>query len=280
LSEFLEEHSEHVFPVTGVILQDASRFSAVETIKSIYRLAELKRATERIWEKIDVLALPTAGTTYTIREVESEPITLNTNLGYFTNFTNLLDLCAVAVPHSFQSSGLPFGISLHAPAWRDAATLAIADRLHRMKSPPMGATRVTVPVTSSDEDFTPVAVVGAHLRGQPLNFQLTNLEARFVRQCRTAPEYRLYALNGTVPAKPGMVRVAEGGCAIELEVWELPRASFSSFAEGIPFPLLLGTVLLESGEIVRGFLCEPVATAEAEDISASGGWRAYLGALS
>jgi len=275
LQPFLALHADEVHPITRAIVQTANRYSSVETFEAIYRLASLKRRAEAIWESIDVLAIPTAGTCYTVEEIEAEPVALNTNLGYYTNFANLLDCCAVAAPHSFQSTGLPFGVSLIAPAWRDAETLAIADRLHRMQSLPVGATGIAVPLASHPQ-FVPLAVVGAHLRGQPLNAQLLEFGGRFVSQTRTAPHYQLYALSGSVPPKPGLLRTDRGGTSIELEVWELPFEAFGKFVAQIPPPLGIGNIQLEGGEAVKGFLCESAAIKSAEDISSSGGWRAYL----
>jgi allophanate hydrolase len=121
-----------------------------------------------------------------------------------------------------------------------------------------------------------IAVVGAHLSGEPLNPQLTSVGGTLLRTCRTAPHYRLFALPGTVPPKPGLVRVTDGGgVAIEVEVWELTPAAFGAFVAAIPAPLAIGKLALEDGVSVSGFLAEPHATVDAEDISSFGGWRAF-----
>ena len=121
-----------------------------------------------------------------------------------------------------------------------------------------------------------LAVVGVHLSGQPLNKQLTELSASLVRSCKTSADYRLYALANTEPPKPGLARVSSGGNAIEIEVWELSTPAFGAFVKGVPAPMTIGTVVLDDGSKVHGFGCEPIALEGATDITAFGGWRAYL----
>ena len=207
---------------------------------------------------------------------------LNRRLGTYTNFVNLLDLAAIAVPASMRPDGIPFGITLIGPAGSDLMLAELAQRLHAASSLTLGALGVAQPaaeVLLPRADVAQVAVVGAHLSGLPLNRELTERGARLVRRARTAPRYRLFALPGTTPPKPGMVRVAgDGGQAIELEVWELPIGAFGAFVAGVPAPLSIGTIELDDGATVQGFLCEAVATDGAEDISRFGGWRRYLDA--
>jgi allophanate hydrolase len=238
------------------------------------------------------LVTPTAGTIYRIDAVESEPIRLNSNLGYYTNFVNLLDLAAVAVPAGFRGDGLPFGVTLVGRAGTDARLLALADRLHRAADVPLGALSVAIPPSttpgaaampgtpaaapSTPEDRISVAVCGAHMEGLPLNQQLTSRNATLVSRTRTAPKYKFYALPGGPPYRPGLVRVASDGACIEVEVWSVPASHFGSFIAGIPTPLGIGRVELESGEQVPGFLCESYVTAAATDITALGSWRRYL----
>ncbi len=265
---FFEAHAEDVHPVVRAIVGRASSLSAVDVFQGMYRLEALRKAAAAQWAGMDVLALPTAPTIYRHAAIERDPIRLNGNLGYYTNFVNLLDCGAVAVPAGVRPNGLPFGISLIAPAFHDEMLCALGMRWQGERGPVAAATSVARPVR--------LAVVGAHLSGQPLNRELVDRQARLVRAGRTAREYRLYALAGTTPPKPGLVRVTDGtGEGIEVEVWELTEAGFGSLVAAVPAPLAIGTVTLEDGEPVKGFLCEAHAIQGAEDISAWGGWRAY-----
>lgn len=278
-------------PVVYEIIEGGKTYDAVTTFKAFYRLAHLRQLTEQQWQTIDVLAVPTTGTIYTVSEVEAEPIKLNSNLGRYTNFVNLLDLSALNIPCGFQAHGLPTGLTLVAPAWQDRWLCDLGALLHAQLDIPLGATGIaqssipqplemTSPLTKSTEDRIQIAVVGAHLSGQPLNYQLTNEQGILVRSCRTLPIYKLYALTGGTISKPGLVRQAGAeGYAIEVEVWSLPAAGFGRFVANIPSPLGIGTLVLEDGEEVKGFLCEPFAIANAPDISALGGWRAYVASL-
>ncbi len=276
IGPFLERHPEDVHPVVRAIVERAGRLSAVDVFAGIYRLESLRRAAAAQWAGMDVLALPTTGTIYRHAAVEADPIRLNGNLGYYTNFVNLLDCCALAVPAGVRASGLPFGISLIAPAFHDALICALGVAWERRLEERTGEGGGGPPARSRDR-LVRLAVVGAHLTGQPLNRELGERGGRLVRACHTMPAYRLYALTGTVPPKPGLVRVAgEGGAAIEVEVWEVGEAAFGGLVAAVPPPLAIGTVTLEDGELVKGFLCETHAVAGAEDISSYGGWRGYL----
>jgi allophanate hydrolase len=281
IREFFERRPEAVFPVTREIVAGAAKYSAADAFAAGYRLQEIRRAVEPVWQAIDLLVTPTAGTIYTIAEVNADPIRLNTNLGYYTNFMNLLDLAAIAVPAGFQADGLPFGVTLAAPAFTDEGLCRLGGALHRALVPTMGATRAPIPMAQGtgkpSSGLVRLAVCGAHMSGLPLNHQLTSRGARLVRTCRTAPRYRLYALAGLTPPRPGMVRAEGGGHAIEVEVWAVPAESLGSFVDGIPPPLGIGTVELEDGEQVRGFVCEGYAAAGAQDISALGSWRKFAG---
>lgn len=249
---------EHMHPVVREIIGGATRYSAVDAFQAHYRLEDLRRETARVWGDIDVLLLPTTGHHYRIREVEADPIRLNSNLGYYTNFVNLLDLSALAIPAGQRADGLPFGVTLMAPANADLSLLALARRL----------------------DEVQVAVVGAHLTGFPLNQQLTERGARLTRTCRTAGDYRLYALANSQPPKPGLLREPGFlGPGIEVEVWSMPTHRFGSFVALIPPPLGIGSLQLEDGSSVKGFLCEPAALAGATEITDFGGWRAYRKSL-
>ena len=279
VGRFLETLAAGVHAVTRAVIEPGRHLSGVQVFEGEYRLKALLRATEAAWDRIDVLLVPTAGTVYRIAEVEADPIRLNANLGRYTNFMNLLDLAGVAVPAGFRPDGLPFGVTLVAPAFYDRALLGLADRLHRAAGVAMGATGHPVPaaaaIPQTDGGALPVAVCGAHMSGLPLNPQLTERGGRLLARTRTAPCYRLYALPGGPPARPGLVR-ADGGAAIEVEVWALPAESFGSFLSEIPAPLGIGRVELADGRRVPGFLCEAYAVREAEEITSLGGWRAYL----
>lgn len=249
----------------------------------MYRLAGLAVPAKRELEKMDFMLLPTAARHYTHDEVAADPIALNTNLGYYTNFVNLLNLAGVAVPCGWRANGLPFGVTLIGPAWSDAALLETAGRLHRA-SPGASAgaklfelaTRGVPEDTYCPSGFIPLAVCGAHLTGQPLNHQLTSAGGFLLESCTTSAEYRLYALRGTVPQKPGLVLTRTGGAAIEVEVWAVPESAFGGFVAAVPPPLAIGTCTLESGRKVKSFVCEPWALADAEEITHFGGWRAWL----
>ena len=265
IADFIAARPDALHPVTRQIIEPATKRTSVETFQSQYRLQSLRRQIANTWNDIDVLVTPTAGTIYRIAEVEADPIRLNSNLGYYTNFVNLLDLAAVAVPAGFRNDGLPFGITLIAPSGSDEALLRLAARVH--------GDEIAADVAPG---FMAIAVCGAHMQGLPLNKQLTERGGYFVRKTTSASAYRFYALPGGPPARPGMVKVNEGGGAVELEVWALPHAQVGSFLAGIPSPLGLGKVLLADGTSVTGFVCETSATQGALDITHLGGWRAYL----
>jgi allophanate hydrolase len=285
----LRERPEAILPVIRAILSRAPSMSAADAFAATYELESLKQLARREWRKMDAMLLPTAGTIYTIAEIEANPIVLNTNLGYYTNFVNLLDLCAVAVPAGFQASkGLPAGVSLIAPAGLDRTLLELGSALHRalgigpgVAKQPILQVDAATKKTMSAPTHTTIAVVGAHLSRMPLNHQLTELGGVLVRAARTAPTYRLYALPGTTPPKPGLIRANDGqpGASIELEIWDLSHESFGRFVAAIPSPLGIGTIRLEDGTAVQGFLCEPFAIKGAKDISEFGGWRAYIKSL-
>jgi allophanate hydrolase len=271
---FLKDHADQMNPVVRGIIQGGERYTAADTFEAEYKLQELRRAAEGQLALVDVLVLPTTGTIYKHSEVDADPVRLNTNLGYYTNFVNLLDLAAVAVPAGFRHNGLPFGISFVGPAFSDEALLTVGDRYHRSHAEVAGP---APEVAAAPPGCIAVAVVGAHLSGQPLNWQLTQRGARLMKTCRSAPEYRLYALAGTKPAKPGLVRdEAFSGPGIELEVWAVPEDQFGGFVAAVPPPLGIGNAVLDSGETVKSFICEQYAIGSAREITQFGGWRTYL----
>jgi allophanate hydrolase len=267
IQSFVQNHSTEMNPVVRGIIAGGNRFTAVDAFQAEYRLLDLCRAALGQWSTMDVLVLPTTGTIYTHEQVAADPVKMNTNLGYYTNFVNLMDLAAVAAPARFRSNGLPFGISIIGPAFSDEALLALAHRYLGGETPLLERTPGCVNL----------AVVGAHLSGQALNSQLTQRGARLKKTCRTAPEYRFYALAGSEPAKPGLARDEQfQGPGIEVEVWTIPEDQFGSFVAEVPEPLGIGNVTLDSGESVKGFVCEPYALASSTEITQFGGWRVYL----
>jgi allophanate hydrolase len=281
VGEFVDRHPDAVWPTTREIIQSGRGLSAVSVFSAQYKLAEYRRSCASVWRDVDLLLTPTAGTIYRIAEVESDPLRLNTTLGYYTHFVNLLDLAAVALPAGFRADGLPFGVSVLGRRGDDDYLLAIADRAHRAAALPLGATQnlfsAGMPQCEAPaRREVQVAVCGAHMQGLPLNIQLIEREARLIARTRTAPSYRLFALPGGPPQRPGLIKVPQDGVAIEVEVWTMPMEQFGSFVAGIPAPLSIGRVSLESGEAVSGFICEGIAAAGATDISAFGGWRAWL----
>jgi len=226
--------------------------------------------------------VPTIPTAYTIEQVLADPIGLNSRLGTYTNFVNLLDLCALAVPAAMHVDGTPFGITLLAQAGHDAELASLGRVFHADTGLPLGATGKPQPPLAPPSRLPAageiaVAVVGAHLTGMPLNGELKSFGARLLEQTTTAPDYRLFALAATSPAKPGLLRVAaDSGHAIELEIWAIPAATFGGFVAAVPPPLSIGTLTLADGRAVKGFLVEAEATHGARDISAFGGWRAFM----
>ncbi len=287
VKSFREKHPGALHPVTEVIVAGGDRFSAVDTFEASYALEAFRRQAAGEWEKMDLLALPTTGTIYTHAQLETEPIQLNTNLGRYTNFVNLLDLSGIALPAGFRSNGLPFGISLFAPAFSDRALCRLGAIWQTTLGGELGGTGISIepeldlPTIGLEPADTAssvlLAVVGAHLTGQPLNHQLTDLGATCVTTTRTATDYRLFALSETVPPKPGMARdPAFEGLGIEVEVWRLSTEAFGRFVAAVPPPLVIGSVTLADGSLVKGFLCESSALVAAREISQYGGWRAWL----
>jgi allophanate hydrolase len=275
----IENQGEAMLPVTREIIAPGRSIGAVEVFKGLHRLQALKRAADEILAGVDFIVTPTAGTLYTLEAVNREPVVLNTRLGYYTNFMNLLDCAAVAVPAGFRADGLPFGATLFAPAFHDAALLQYAARLHHAGNLTLGTSARPVapppPAPPGDASIR-LVVCGAHLEGLPLNPQLTGRGARRVAATRTAPHYRLYALGGGPPQRPGLIRDVSQGAAIEVEVWELPLTELGGFVAGVPAPLGIGTVELSDGTWHKGFICEPWALENAVEITAFGGWRAWL----
>ena len=281
IRDLLASSPEAIHPVTRDIIVAGSRLGAADTFAALYLLQALRKIPERAFAGIDALVLPTAPTVYSTAQVLANPVELNSRLGTYTNFVNLLDLCGLALPASIRSDGIPFGITLLAPAGNDAQLASVGRVFHVDTKLTMGANGLSQPPLASlpagvRGDEIAIAVVGAHLSGMVLNSELKALGGRLLEQARTAPDYRLYALD-TTPPKPGMLRVQAGaGSSIELEVWALSAAAFGKFVAAIPPPLSIGTVRLADGRGVKGFIVEPADIGDARDISAFNGWRAFM----
>lgn len=275
-------HPEDVHPVTLQIVNGALKLSAMDVFRGFYRLADLKRVAEPVLASVDLLCVPTIPTFYTVADLDADPVGPNSRLGTYTNFVNLMDLCGIAVPVAPRSDGRPGNVTLLAPAGRDDLSTALARDLHQAFAPTMGATGTALPARpplgpDAKPTETIVAAVGAHMSGLPLNNQITDRGGRFLETTTTADTYRLFALPGGPPARPGMLRAPDGG-QIELELWAMPTDNVGSFLNLIPAPLGLGKVDLADGRQVTGFLVEATATKGAQDITGLGGWRAYLAA--
>ena len=258
-------------PTVRAVVAPGADISAVDLFNGMYRLAEIRRIADAMWEGVDLLVLPTTGTTYRVAELRAAPIALNSALGAYTNFVNLLDMAAIAVPAGVRDNGTGFGITFIGPAGTDRALLDAGEAYlaaAELPAPPQ-------PDLEGRMQTVKLAVVGAHLEGMPLHWQLTSRDAKFVAATETAPSYRLYAMADSVPPKPALVHAADGA-AIAVEVYELDIAAFGSFVAEVPPPLAIGTVTLADGSMVKGFVSEPRASAGAEDITALGGWRAYI----
>jgi allophanate hydrolase len=265
VGEFLATHPDGADPTVAALIGAARDLPAHQLAGDMDRVHRHAAALAPTWDLVDVIAIPTVGEAPTLAEVAADPIGVNARLGRFTNGCNILDLCAAAVPCGVRSDGMPFGITFLAPAFADPVVAAAAARLLGEPDPPLPPWAGT----------TTIVVVGAHLRGQPLNHQLVDRGGRLVGAVRTAPFYRLHALP-TTPPKPGLVRTSDGGTSIDAELWALPVDGFGAFVGGVPAPLTIGRVELDDGTTHSGFLCEDVAAASAPDISHYGSWVRYL----
>jgi allophanate hydrolase len=272
--KLMEQNPQAVLPVIRAVLAKAPAVTGVQTFRAHYRLQALKALCDKALEGLDCVLTPTIGRPVTLAELAAEPVLRNSELGYYTNFMNLLDYAAVAVPSGFMGNGLPWGVTLFGRAFTDQYLLSVADALQRQQGLASPA-----PAAIARNDQARLVVCGAHLDGLALNWQLKQRGARLVETTQSSPNYQLYALAGGPPYRPGMVRVKEGGMAIAVEVWELPSSELGSFLTGIPAPLGLGKVQLADGRWESGFICEPYGLEGALEISHLGGWRAYLKSL-
>ncbi|WP_052285376.1 allophanate hydrolase [Kluyvera genomosp. 1] len=272
------QHPEQMDPTVYTIVSAGLNYSAVDAFKAEYLRAELAQKINHALADVDALVVPTSPTIHTLEEMKQEPIRFNSQFGTYTNFTNLADLSALALPAPLRDDGLPAGITLIAPAWHDRALAEFGLRWQQQLALPLGATGLPLTAGASlapSAHHVRVAVVGAHLRGMPLNFQLTTRDAAFVESTHTAPNYRLYALANTQPQKPGIARDTSGA-AIEVELWDIPLARFGEFVAEIPAPLGIGSLELSDGRWVKGFICEPAALSDATNITEFKGWRHWI----
>jgi allophanate hydrolase len=281
IRNLLASSPDSIHPVTREITAAGARLTAADTFAALYRLQALRRTADRAFTNLDAIVLPTAPTAYSTAQVLANPIELNSRLGTYTNFVNLLDLCGLALPAAMRPDGIPFGITLLAPAGRDAELASIGRVFHADTKLPIGSKSLAhAPLAALPSglrgDEIAIAVVGAHLSGMALNGELAALGGRLLEEAVTAPDYQLYALS-TTPPKPGMLRVEAGaGSQIKLELWALSAAAFGKFVAAIPPPLSIGTIRLADGRGVKGFIVEPAAISGARDISGFGGWRAFM----
>jgi allophanate hydrolase len=281
IDDLLQTNPDAIYPVTRKIITHAESMSAADAFRGMYRLADLRRAAEPMLERLDLLCVPTIPTFYSVADLEADPVTPNSNNGTYTNFVNLLDMCGLAVPTAPRSDGRPGSVTLLAGAGRDALVASVARGFEADCTRNMGATAHPVPTPAAlpvaVSDQIELAVCGAHMTGLPLNWQLTDLGATFVRKAQTTAEYKFFALAGGPPARPGLVRSdAANAGSVAVEIWSLPKVGFGTFMAGIPAPLGIGTVALSDGASVKGFICEASGIKGATDITNLGDWRAYL----
>jgi allophanate hydrolase len=276
----IESGVSGIDPVVAEVIRAGMRFSAVEAFHALYRVRELEVQMRKTWDEFDVLMVPTASNLPMTADVSAEPVLCNNELGTYTNFVNLLRLSAMAVPFSFTDDGLPFGVTFIAPGGCDWALIELAAQWQHSRALSLGANLRELQeedtfIVGTPPGSMPLAVVGAHLSGMPLYPQLIAMGARLRAVTSTSARYRLYALHGTIPSKPGLVR-SDDGARIAVEVYDVPVTEIGRFLAGIATPLGLGSIELQDGTWVTGFICEPWALLEAQDITAYGGWRSYL----
>lgn len=283
IEELMESNPEAIHPVTRKIISAAEKFSSTDVFRGMYRLEHLKRLAEPVLANLDYLCVPTIPTFYSIEDLENDPVTPNTNFGTYTNFVNLMDMCALSFPTGPRSDGRPGSLTLLAPASKDAEIAVIGQALQSRLQKSMGATDWSTPPSAQQATHKlqaneiEIAVCGAHMSGLPLNKELTSRGGRFIRKASTANDYQFYALAGGPPDRPGLVRTEPGtGFEIELEVWALPKEELGFFMENIPSPLAIGTVQLNDGSSLKGFVCEAAGISGAKEISDLKNWRRYV----
>ena len=283
IQAFFDAHEGEVMEPVRSIIAKGKSYSAADLCEAQSQLRALAQQTQTLWRNMDVLLVPTAPTHYTIAQMQDNPVELNRILGTYTNFVNLLDYAALSVPASIRPDGLPFGVTLIAPSGSDWQLAELGQRFHHSTGLLQGALPLPLPpmaepigIENSAVACLPFAVVGAHLTGMPLNSQLVERGAQLLKATHTAAHYRLYALPNTQPPKPGLKRVTEQGSSIAVEVWNIPLHQLGSFLALIPAPLGLGSLELEDGTWVHGFICEGYALEGAQDVTHFGGWRAFV----
>ena len=283
IEDLLNDQPTDVHPVTRQVTEVADRYSAKDTFRAMYALRDLANGISKTMTALDMLCVPSVPTFFTLREVDADPIGTNAQLGTYTNFVNLLDMCAITVPVTAREDGLPGSVTLIGSSGTDVALATFAAAIQQTNAPALGATSWPLPPAiqppAMQLDEIAIVAVGAHMSGLPLNRELTERGGRFLCASKTAPTYRLYKLTDEPPFRPGLAR-HQNGAAIDVEIWALPLASVGAFLAGIPSPLCLGSVTMEDGTSATGFLCEQIATEDAEDITRFGGWRAFLQSLS
>lgn len=284
ISDLLEQQPQALEPAVKQVIEAGASYTAADAYKALYTLKDLEVDCNKIWQTCDVLMVPTAPKHPRIDDVRQEPILRNSELGIYTNFVNLLGLSAIAVPGGLTENGLPFGITFIAPGGYDEALLKLAAQWQIENNYFLGAylgrlSEIDYKIKERKSDSITLAVVGAHLEGMPLHHQLVERQCHLLKKTTTAKSYRLYALAGTIPPKPGLVRVDRDGNAIELEVYSMPLHEVGSFLSLIATPLGLGNIELADGSWVKGFICEPYMLESATDISLFGGWRRYSESL-
>ena len=282
VGDFIAAHTDLVHPVTRQIISQGAVKSAVDAFRGLYRLQELRSQAYSAMAGLDALLVPTMPRPVTVSEVTADAIGPNAQLGTYTNFVNLLDLAAIAIPVTLAPDGTAFGVTLLGHAGRDAALASIGMALHARTGLTLGALGTAMPVlpglaAALRSGEISLAVVGAHMSGMALNHELTTLGARYLETAATGPDYRLFALAGSKPPKPGLLRVSPGaGAAIAVETWALSAEAFARFVAAIPPPLSIGSIRLGDGRFVKGFLVEAEAVAGARDISSFGSWPAFV----
>jgi len=276
---FIQHHQQEMHPVTRSIIGKASALRTVDAFKAFYQLQAYKQAADAALSSVDFIVAPTTVDHYRIDQEQQSPLQLNAQLGYYTNFMNLLDMCAIAIPAAMREGGLPFGVSLLSSAMSDRKLLSFARRLQSLQHWALGNTVFSLSNAELQNrhsmNFVDLVVCGAHLSGFALNWQLRERGASLLRSDKTAPVYRLYALDGAIK-RPGLVRDEQSGAAIIVELWRVPMENFASFVAGIPEPLGIGKVELSDGKFYTGFICENYAIETAKDITSYGGWASYM----